>query len=65
MGFQNSRPSQVCRPAREPTAVHVEVDTFSQAHQLSDLEAYGSTRKPSSDFLSFNEDEEQKRPRVF
>ncbi|KIK77687.1 hypothetical protein PAXRUDRAFT_367124 [Paxillus rubicundulus Ve08.2h10] len=62
--FRNPHPSQVRRLSREPAAIHVEMDTFSQAHPCSNLEAHGTT-KPGCDSLSFNVDDEQKRARVF
>ncbi|KAF8843882.1 hypothetical protein BDN67DRAFT_1008582 [Paxillus ammoniavirescens] len=61
--FRSPHPPQVSRHSREPTAIHVEVDTFNQAHPPSDLEAYG-TNKLGSGFLSITGDDEQKRPRV-
>ncbi|KIJ08941.1 hypothetical protein PAXINDRAFT_102403 [Paxillus involutus ATCC 200175] len=64
INFRSPHPPQVSRPTNEPTVIRVEVDTFSQGHPLSDLEAYG-TRKPGSDSLSFHGDEEQKRPGSF
>ncbi|KAH0826679.1 hypothetical protein J3R83DRAFT_5067 [Lanmaoa asiatica] len=44
------------RPAREPTAIHVEVDTHRQTHSLSEVPQYAM--KPSGDFLSLNDHEE-------
>ncbi|KAG8216910.1 hypothetical protein J3R82DRAFT_7184 [Butyriboletus roseoflavus] len=46
-------PHSRARPTREPTAIHVEVDTHRQTHSLSDAPQYAM--KPSSDFLSLND----------
>ncbi|KIJ14734.1 hypothetical protein PAXINDRAFT_99985 [Paxillus involutus ATCC 200175] len=63
INFRSPHPPQVPRPTTEPTVIHVDVDTFSQGHPLSDLEAYG-TGKPGNDSHSSHGDEEQKRPEV-
>jgi len=49
-------PHARARPTREPTAIHVEVDTHRQTHSLSDVPQYAM--KPGSDFLSLNDHEE-------
>ncbi|KAN0084142.1 hypothetical protein V8E55_007646 [Tylopilus felleus] len=46
------------RPARERTAIHVEVDTHRQTHSLSDVPHY-AMKPSSSDFLSINDHEDR------
>ncbi|KIK79416.1 hypothetical protein PAXRUDRAFT_834111 [Paxillus rubicundulus Ve08.2h10] len=61
--FRGPQPPQVARLTSEPAIIHVGVDTVSEAHPLSDLEAY-RIRKPESDSLSSNGDDEQKPPKA-
>ncbi|KAG9313366.1 hypothetical protein JVU11DRAFT_5682 [Chiua virens] len=59
--FANSAYSRT-RPTKEPTAIHVEVDTYHQTHSLAEAPQYAM--KPSSDFLSLDEEEHDKLARA-
>ncbi|KIJ62163.1 hypothetical protein HYDPIDRAFT_136711 [Hydnomerulius pinastri MD-312] len=48
---------------RQPTSIHVEMETFTEAQESSDIEAYGAA-KQGADFLSFDDDEGHKQTRV-